>query len=116
MALPIGLTVSPLDVDDPAQVDAAAHVEIANDLEAVGWTSETRDSVHANLRSPIAWREQHRLVHDGDSAVGVLIAERVDSSREVFLDVAAIGPMANDIQRALLEEAIGGRSAVGGRG
>ena len=106
MTLPPGLTASPLDVDDPAQVDAAARVRIAGDLAAVGWTNETRESVLAALVSPIAWPEQHRLVHDRDGAVGLLIAERISSRREVFLDVAAVGAMATGIERALIEEGL----------
>jgi ribosomal protein S18 acetylase RimI-like enzyme len=100
------LEYRPLDLADPVQVDAAARISIQSDLDSIGWTNETRESVLAQLTSPIAWPELHRLVWDGDVAVGLLAAELDLAGREVFVDAYAQGPRAAEIQRALVVQAL----------
>jgi mycothiol synthase len=105
-----GITLQAIRLDDEAQIEAAYLVASQCELDAVGWTDSTRESVRASLTAPDAWAEQHLLaLHEGEP-VGLLIAERDMAGREVFLDAYAVGESSSAVQRALLDS---GLSAAG---
>jgi ribosomal protein S18 acetylase RimI-like enzyme len=100
MTLPAGVIVRTVDPDDAVQVEAAYTVASRCELEAVGWTETTRESMRASLTAPDAWTGHHRLAADEHGPVGLLVAELDLLGREVFLDAYALGP---DSARLLLE-------------
>lgn len=106
MTIPPDVTLQTLVVDDDDQVEAAYLVASQCELDAVGWTDSTRESVRASLIAPDAWREQHLLaLHEG-AAVGLLVAECDRDGREVFLDAYAVGELSTVVQRALLDHGL----------
>lgn len=100
------ITLQALRPDDEAQVEAAYLVASRCELDAVGWTDSTRESVRASLTAPDAWADQHLLALHAGEPVGLLVAERDLDGREVFLDAYAVGPLSSDVQRALLERGL----------
>lgn len=106
MTAPPGITLRTLHPQDPDHVEAAYVVAARCELDAVGWTDSTRESVGASLTSPDAWPEQHLLAFQANEAVGLLVAERDLGGREVFLDAYAVGEAAATVQRALLERGL----------
>jgi GNAT superfamily N-acetyltransferase len=100
------VTLQVLRPGDPAQVEAAYLVASRCELDAVGWTDSTRESVRASLTAPDAWAGQHLLAHLSGEPVGLLVAELDLDGREVFLDAYAIGESAPTVQRVLLERGL----------
>ena len=100
------ITLQTLRPDDDAQVEAAYLVASQCELDAVGWTDSTRESVRASLTAPDAWSGQHLLAFRAGQPVGLLVAERDLDGREVFLDAYAVGETASVVQRALLERGL----------
>lgn len=96
--LPPDYSARPLDlfetdgfVDGP-DVDLAYAVVAAADRGVLEVADCTRESVRSDLTNPDAMREEHRLVLTGDGvAAGLLIIERDDEARTVFVDSFA-GP------------------------
>ncbi len=111
MTIPPDVTLQALALDDADQVEAAYLVASRCELDAVGWTDTTRESVRASLTAPDAWPEQHVLAFRAGEAVGLLVAERDLDAREVFLDAFAVGEQSSVVLRALLER---GLAAAGG--
>ena len=101
-----------LAVDDDDQVEAAYLVASQCELDAVGWTDSTRESVRASLIAPDAWREQHLLARHSGEVVGLLVAECDRDGREVFLDAYGVGELAPVVQRALLERGLAAARAL----
>lgn len=95
-----------LQADDPAHVEAAYLVASRCELDAVGWTDSTRESIRATLTAPDAWPDQHLLSLRGTEPVGLLVVERDLVGREVFLDAYAVGETSSTVQRALLERGL----------
>ena len=106
MTTPPDVSLHALAVDDDAQVEAAYLVASQCELDAVGWTDSTRESVRASLVGPDAWPEQHLLARHAGEVVGLLVAERDLDGREVFLDAYAVGELSPVVQRALLEHGL----------
>jgi len=100
------ITLQSLRPDDDGQVEAAYLIASRCELDAVGWTDSTRESVRASLTSPDAWSDQHLLAIRAGQPVGLLVAERDLDGREVFLDAYAVGQTASVAQRALLERGL----------
>jgi mycothiol synthase len=95
--LPPGYSARPLDlfetdgyVDGP-DVDLAYAVVAAADRGVIEVADCTRESVRSDLTNPDAMREEHRLVLTGDGeAAGLLIIERDDQARTLFVDSYAV--------------------------
>jgi ribosomal protein S18 acetylase RimI-like enzyme len=109
--LPVGVTMRPLDVTSEADLDAAFAVASACELEAVGWTDETPESVRSTICGPQGLAEGHRLVFEATRPVGLLEVEFDRHGREFFLDAYSLGTARSTIARALLEDGL--RTAVG---
>ncbi len=103
--LPPGFVARPLDLHevdgylDGPDVDIAYSVVSAADTGVLAMADASRESVRSDLTNPDAMREEHRLVFTGDNeAVGLVIIERDDEARTVFVDSYAVP----DHGRALL--------------
>lgn len=103
--LPPGYLARPLellDVDgylDGPDVDLAYAVVSAADTGVLAMADSSRESVRSDLTNPDAMRDEHRLVFASDGeAVGLVIIERDDEARTVFVDSYAVP----DHGRALL--------------
>ena len=68
-----GLTWRPVDVE--ADADLAFDLVSRCEREALGWTDATRESVRWMLTSPIAARDEHRILLDEGEPVGLLVME-----------------------------------------
>jgi len=95
--LPPGYIARPLallDVDgylDGPDVDLAYSVVSAADAGVLAMADASRESVRSDLTNPDAMREEHRLVLTGEGeAVGLVIIERDDEARTVFVDSFAV--------------------------
>ena len=52
-SLPFGVTLRPLDVTNATDLDAAFAVASACELESIGWTDETPESVRSPTSRPV---------------------------------------------------------------
>ena len=89
-ARPLHLVETDGYVDGP-DVDLAYAVVSAADSGVLAMADASRESVRSDLTNPDAMREEHRLVltDDGDAA-GLLIIERDDEARTLFVDSYAV--------------------------
>ena len=105
-------TYVPLDVDDPAHLQAAYDVarecELAND----GTTDITLESITAQLAGPVAMREAQLLVFDGESPVGLLGVENEVDGREIFIDAYALGLQRRELLDELLQRGLASAQAI----
>ena len=84
---------------DGPDVDIAYSVVSAADAGVLAMADASRESVRSDLTNPDAMREEHRLVFASDGeAAGLVIIERDDEARTVFVDSYAVP----DHGRALL--------------
>lgn len=109
-SLPFGVTLRPLDVTNAADLDAAFAVASACELESIGWTDETPESVRSTILGPQGLVPGHRLAFEAERPVGLLEVELDRHGRELFLDAYALGPHRTAIERALLEDGL--RTAI----
>lgn len=94
------VALRPVDVE--TDLDAIAELVIRSQAEATGSSDTDRERVRADLTSPLAARDEHRLaVLDGEP-VGVLIAEVDAESREVFAEISAVGPARAEVLARLV--------------
>ncbi len=91
--LPPGYRARPLDFSDVdgyadgSDVDFAYAVVSAADAGVLAMADASRESVRSDLTNPDAMREEHRLVFtSAGEAVGLVIIERDDGARTVFVD------------------------------
>ena len=95
--LPPGYATRPLElaevdgyVDGP-DVDIAYSVVSAADTGVLAMADSSRESVRSDLTNPDAMREEHRLVlTSDDEAAGLVIIERDDEARTLFVDSYAV--------------------------
>ena len=106
MATPRPLDVRPLDCTSPADLELAYVLERDGELAAVGRSDATLDSVTSILCGPHGWRDQHAVVYDGGTPVGLLAAELIQPGREVFLDAFAVGDRIPEVLRLLLQRGL----------
>ena len=84
---------------DGPDVDIAYSVVSAADAGVLAMADASRESVRSDLTNPDAMRQEHRLVFSSDGeAVGLVIIERDDEARTLFVDSYAVP----DHGRALL--------------
>ena len=84
---------------DGPDVDIAYSVVSAADAGVLAMADASRESVRSDLTNPDAMRQEHRLVFASDGeAVGLVIIERDDEARTLFVDSYAVP----DHGRALL--------------
>ena len=95
--LPPGYSSRPLDLHDVdgyldgPDVDIAYSVVSAADAGVLAMADASRESVRSDLTNPDAMREEHRLVFASDGeAAGLVIIERDDEARTVFVDSYAV--------------------------
>jgi mycothiol synthase len=93
-------------IDPEADLDVAVALVTRSEREAVGWTEATRDSVRWMLTSPIAAREEHRLLLDAGAPVGLLVMEVDAPAREVFVDAFGIGGERGRVLTLLVEHGL----------
>jgi len=101
-----------LDPASEPDVRAAYEISRACEVAVLGSSDETYESVLTMLTGPKAWRDSQRLAFVGGQPVAVLMGEIDRDGREVFIDALAVGPVALDLQRTLLLEAIGHAHAI----
>lgn len=99
-------------VDPEADLEIATRLARACEEQLVGWSDTTTDSMRSMLTGSDAWPQEARLaVLDGEP-VGLLLVERLDAAREVFMDAYAVGPRAEELLRLLVGQGLGaGRRA-----
>ena len=107
-----GLTWRPVDVE--ADVDLVFDLVSRCELEAMGWTEATRESVRWMLTSPIAARDEHRILLEEGEPVGLLVMEIDPPSREVFMDAFAIGDDRGRLLGPLVEHGLDVAARVAG--
>ncbi len=95
-----------VDVTSAGDLDDALAVISTCELQGIGWTDATRESVESLLAGPDSLAEAHLLAFVGDNPVGVLAAEIDRHGHEIFLDAFAIGDSPALLQRDLLERGI----------
>lgn len=100
------LTLTALDLDDDAQVDAVHRLVAADETSVVGFTDETAESIRGRLVHPDTYRTGHLLAWRDGEAVGVLLVELDSHGRDVFLDAYAPVPDRTDVLHTLLQEGI----------
>jgi len=103
-SLPLGVTLRSLDVTSEADLDAAFAVASTCELESIGWTDETPESIRSTILGPHGLALGHRLAFDAGRPVGLLEVELDRHGREFFLDAYAVGPHRSAIESALLQD------------
>ena len=122
--LPPGYSARPLEfveVDgylDGPDVDIAYSVVSAADAGVLAMADASRESVRSDLTNPDAMRQEHRLVFSSDGeAVGLVIIERDDEARTLFVDSYAVPDHGRALLAPLVEmglEAAQGLAVGGG--
>ena len=122
--LPPGYSSRPLgfvEVDgylDGPDVDIAYSVVSAADAGVLAMADASRESVRSDLTNPDAMRQEHRLVFASDGeAVGLVIIERDDEARTLFVDSYAVPDHGRALLAPLVEmglEAAQGLAVGGG--
>jgi ribosomal protein S18 acetylase RimI-like enzyme len=103
MAAPDPIRLRPLDADS-ADLNVAFELIRSCELDVVGRTDATLESVTSSLAGPLGWRAVQRLAYIGEQPRGVLAAELMRDSREVFLDAFAVGDRTGEILALLLAD------------
>ena len=106
------LTVSEIDLDDEAQVEAVHRLVAADEVAVVGFTEETPESMRGRLAHPDSHAPSHRLAWRDDEPVGVLLVELDRHARNIFLD--AYAPVADrpEVLAALLGDGLASARAI----
>lgn len=100
---PTEITLGPVDVE--RDLDTIAQLVHDSDVAGTGRSDSTRDRVQHHLEFPLALRDEHRLAYLGTQPVGAMIAECDPESREVFVDLVAVGDHREHVFSVLLGSA-----------
>lgn len=92
---------------DGPDVDLAHSVVEAADIAIIGRPDSTREEVRAQLASPEAARDEHRLVLDeGQRPVGLLMLECDSTARRIFADCYCVPGFEGSVLGSLIEMGI----------
>jgi len=106
------LMLTPIGLDDEAQVEAVHRLVAADEVSVVGFTEETSESMRGRLAHPDSHAPSHRLAWREGEPVGALLVELDRHGRDVFLD--AYAPVADrpEVLAALLRDGLASARAI----
>lgn len=97
------LTLRPVDVD--ADIDVVARIVRESRITGTGQSDSTRAGVLSDLTNPMSQRDQHRIAEVAGEPVGTMFVELDPESREVFVQLSAVGAARGRVFAELLREA-----------